>query len=94
MNEQLSIKIASCDGVDLLIVSFPSVAATRINIESESIPSQAQAGCTLTSVNLTNPIDCCISCDNSAAFLFDFLQQSTHQLGAIQYIIVRVQFGT
>eukprot|EP00956_Cyclotella_meneghiniana_P023873 scaffold47199_cov26-Cyclotella_meneghiniana.AAC.1 len=66
-----------CDGIDLPIVPFPSVtpAATMdSNIESEFIPSQAQAGCT--SVNLENPIDCCISYDNSAAFLFDFLSSN------------------
>ena len=50
------------------------------------------AGCT--SVNLEHPIDCCISYDNSAAFLFGFLSSNPPINLEPFNILLRVQFGT
>ena len=49
------------------------------------------AGCT--SVNLERPIDCCISYDNSAAFLFGFMSSNPPINLEPFKILSRVQFG-
>lgn len=133
-----------CDGIDLPIVSFPSVtpgrvdccfnfclgshqsssklillqqprwtATLRVHTLSSTVWSRhfwiiqdyplsihrpnsyccrVIAGCT--SVNLENPIDCCISYDNSAAFLFGFLSSNPPINVEPFNILLRVQFGT
>eukprot|EP00956_Cyclotella_meneghiniana_P007771 scaffold10371_cov60-Cyclotella_meneghiniana.AAC.3 len=65
MNEQLSIKIALCDGVDLLIVTFLFVALeSTLNQSPYPLKHRLVTGLGISGVSIRHPNNyyCCVIC--------------------------------